>query len=57
MLLKIEHLGIAVDSLEESIPLYEALLNTPCYKKESVDSEGVVTPSFIKLPKKAQIDK
>jgi methylmalonyl-CoA/ethylmalonyl-CoA epimerase len=55
MLLKIEHLGIAVDSLEESIPVYEALLNTPCYKKESVVSEGVMTAFFQVGPNKIEL--
>ncbi|MEI8278195.1 MAG: methylmalonyl-CoA epimerase [Bacteroidota bacterium] len=45
-MLKIEHLGIAVKELSQSIPLFEQLLNTPCYKKESVDSEGVMTAFF-----------
>jgi methylmalonyl-CoA/ethylmalonyl-CoA epimerase len=44
---KIEHLGIAVDSLEVSIPLYEKLLNTKCYKTEEVVSEGVKTAFFL----------
>ncbi len=43
---RIEHLGIAVKSLEESIPMYEALLNTTCYKREGVASEGVMTAFF-----------
>lgn len=43
---RIEHLGIAVKNLEEAIPLYEALLNTPCYKREGVSSEGVMTAFF-----------
>ncbi len=43
---KIEHIGIAVRSLEESIPVYEKLLNTPCYKIEEVASEGVKTAFF-----------
>ena len=45
-MLKIEHLGIAVKSLERSVPLYEQLLNTPCYKQEIVASEGVSTAFF-----------
>ncbi len=45
-MLKIEHLGIAVKELEQSIPLFEQLLNTPCYKTESVASEGVNTAFF-----------
>ena len=43
---RIEHLGIAVESLETAIPLYETLLNTPCYKQEAVASEGVRTAFF-----------
>ena len=43
---RIEHLGIAVASLKQSIPLFEALLNTPCYKQEAVASEGVKTAFF-----------
>jgi methylmalonyl-CoA/ethylmalonyl-CoA epimerase len=43
---KIEHLGIAVSNLQESIALFENLLNTPCYKTETVSSEGVSTAFF-----------
>ncbi len=43
---KLEHIGIAVKSLSHSIPLFESLLNTNCYKKEEVDSEGVITAFF-----------
>lgn len=43
---KIEHLGIAVKSLETSVPLFEKLLNTDCYKTEPVESEGVNTAFF-----------
>lgn len=42
----IEHLGIAVKDLEVSIPVYERLLGTPCYKREAVESEGVITAFF-----------
>ncbi|HYD21128.1 MAG TPA: methylmalonyl-CoA epimerase [Flavipsychrobacter sp.] len=45
-MLKIEHLGIAVTDLQKSIPLFEQLLNTPCYKTELVESEGVSTAFF-----------
>jgi len=44
--MKIEHLGIAVKELKTSIPLFEQLLNTPCYKTEEVRSEGVNTAFF-----------
>jgi methylmalonyl-CoA/ethylmalonyl-CoA epimerase len=43
---KLEHIGIAVKSLSQSIPLFEALLNTPCYKQEQVESESVTTAFF-----------
>lgn len=43
---KIEHLGIAVKQLSVSIPLFEKLLNTPCYKTEVVESELVSTAFF-----------
>lgn len=43
---KIEHLGIAVKSIEESSKLYEALLGRPSYKTEVVESEGVKTMFF-----------
>ncbi len=45
-MLNIEHIGIAVKSIEKSIPLFETLLNTSCYKKEMVASENVQTAFF-----------
>ncbi|QJB41463.1 methylmalonyl-CoA epimerase [Chitinophaga oryzae] len=45
-MLKVEHIGIAVASLDVSVPLFEKLLNTPCYKKEEVSSEQVLTAFF-----------
>jgi methylmalonyl-CoA/ethylmalonyl-CoA epimerase len=45
-MLKVEHIGIAVQSLSDSIPLFENLLNTECYKKENVASEKVITAFF-----------
>ena len=45
---KIEHIGIAVKKLSVSIPLFEKLLNTPCYKTEQVESEQVNTAFFEK---------
>ena len=47
-MLKVEHIGIAVESLVGSIPLFEKLLNTPCYKTEEVWSENVTTAFFKK---------
>ena len=46
-MLKIEHIGIAVKDLSVSVPLFEKLLNTSCYKTEMVDSEQVKT-AFLK---------
>ena len=43
---KIEHIGIAVKSLETSIPLFEKLLGGNCYKQETVESENVNTAFF-----------
>jgi methylmalonyl-CoA/ethylmalonyl-CoA epimerase len=40
---KVEHIGIAVKNLEVSIPLFEKLLNTSCYKTELVENEKVNT--------------
>lgn len=45
-MLKVEHIGIAVKDLAQAVPLFEKLLNTPCYKTETVDSEKVVTAFF-----------
>jgi len=45
-MLKVEHIGIAVRQLKESVPLFEKLLNTNCYKTETVESEQVVTAFF-----------
>jgi methylmalonyl-CoA/ethylmalonyl-CoA epimerase len=42
----IEHLGIAVNSLEEAIPFYEKLLGTPCYNIEEVAEQKVKTAFF-----------
>jgi methylmalonyl-CoA/ethylmalonyl-CoA epimerase len=43
---KIEHVGIAVKKLSVSIPLFEKLLNTPCYKTEVLVREQVNTAFF-----------
>lgn len=42
----IEHLGIAVNSLEEAIPFYEKLLGTACYSIEEVPEQKVKTAFF-----------
>ncbi len=42
----IEHLGIAVNKLEEVIPFYEKLLGTKCYSIEEVAEQKVKTAFF-----------
>ena len=44
---KVEHIGIAVKSFDISIPLFEKLLNTICYKTEIIESQNVNT-AFLK---------
>ena len=43
---KIEHIGIAVKNLNNSIAIYQRLLNTDCYKTELVTTEHVNTAFF-----------
>jgi methylmalonyl-CoA/ethylmalonyl-CoA epimerase len=43
---KLEHIGIAVKNLSHSVPIFEALLKTNCYKEELVESEAVRTAFF-----------
>ena len=43
---QIEHIGIAVKSLEDSIPTFERLLGSPCYKIEEVAEQKVRTAFF-----------
>ena len=52
---KIEHIGIAVNSLEESNLLFEKLLGLPAYKEEEVESEGVKTSFFMNGPNKIEL--
>lgn len=44
---KVDHIGIAVNSLKTSIPLYERLLGSNCYKTEQVSGEQVDTAFFL----------
>ncbi len=43
---QVDHIGIAVQSLATSLPLFEKLLNTFPYKTEIVESEKVTTAFF-----------
>jgi methylmalonyl-CoA/ethylmalonyl-CoA epimerase len=54
-MLQIEHIGIAVKSLDDAIPIFEKILNTNCYKTETVASEQVNT-AFLKMgPNKIEL--
>jgi methylmalonyl-CoA/ethylmalonyl-CoA epimerase len=46
-MLQIDHIGIAVKKLASSVPLFEKLLNSQCYKTEFVESENITT-AFLK---------
>ena len=46
----IEHVGIAVTSLEEAIPFYENMLGLKCYAVEEVADQKVKTAFFKCLP-------
>lgn len=46
MINHIEHIGIAVKSIESANEIYEKLLGVKNYKTESVDSENVLTSFF-----------
>lgn len=43
----IEHIGIAVNSLEEAIPYYENMLGLECYAIEEVADQKVKTAFFM----------
>lgn len=52
---KIEHIGIAVKSLEASNALFGKLLGVSPYKQEEVASEGVMTSFFQAGPNKIEL--
>ena len=52
---KIEHIGIAVKSLEVSNVVFEKLFGAPAYKSEEVESEGVNTSFFMNGPNKIEL--
>jgi methylmalonyl-CoA/ethylmalonyl-CoA epimerase len=43
---RIEHLGIAVKSIEEQLPYYEGVLGLKCYNIEVVEDQKVKTAFF-----------
>jgi methylmalonyl-CoA/ethylmalonyl-CoA epimerase len=52
---KVDHIGIAVNSLKTSIPLYERLLGSNCYKTEQVSGENVDTAFFLQNGAKIEL--
>ena len=52
---KIEHIGIAVNSLEVSNLVFEKLFGVPAYKSELLESEGVKTSFFMNGPSKIEL--
>jgi methylmalonyl-CoA/ethylmalonyl-CoA epimerase len=52
---KIEHIGIAVNSIKLAGDIYERLLNTTVYKTEDVASEGVKTAFLQVGPNKIEL--
>lgn len=54
-MLKVEHIGIAVKDLANAIPLFEKLLNSHCYKTETVVSEKVNTAFLIQGETKIEL--
>ena len=52
---KIEHIGIAVNSIEQAGKVYEKLLNTLVYKTEEVASENVLTAFLQCGPNKIEL--
>jgi methylmalonyl-CoA/ethylmalonyl-CoA epimerase len=54
-MLKVEHIGIAVNKLSVSIPLFEKLLNSQCYKTEAVAAENVNTAFFMQGDTKIEL--
>jgi methylmalonyl-CoA/ethylmalonyl-CoA epimerase len=43
----IEHIGIAVKSIEEQLPYYEGILGLKCYNIEDVEDQKVKTAFFM----------
>jgi methylmalonyl-CoA/ethylmalonyl-CoA epimerase len=54
-MIRIEHIGIAVKDLQAAEALYARLLGAPSYKRETVESEGVITSFFQVGPNKVEL--
>ena len=54
-LIRIEHIGIAVKDLSAAEEIYTRLLGEAPYKREAVESEGVITSFFRTGPSKIEL--
>lgn len=54
-LIRIEHIGIAVKDLSAAEEIYTRLLGAEPYKRETVESEGVITSFFRTGPNKIEL--
>jgi methylmalonyl-CoA/ethylmalonyl-CoA epimerase len=54
-MIRIEHIGIAVKDLSAAEELYTKLLGAPSFKREAVESEGVITSFFQVGPNKIEL--
>lgn len=54
-MIRIEHIGIAVKDLAAAEEIYARLLGVPSYKREAVESEGVITSFFKTGPNKIEL--
>ena len=54
-MIRIEHIGIAVRDLKRAEEIYAQLLGSPSYKREEVESEGVITSFFQVGPNKIEL--
>ena len=52
---KIDHVGIAVNSLEDAVPRWEALLGERCAGRENVAGEGVRVAFFGAAPGRIEL--
>jgi methylmalonyl-CoA/ethylmalonyl-CoA epimerase len=51
----IEHIGIAVKSIEAQLPYYEGVLGLKCYNVETVEDQKVKTAFFMVGPTKIEL--
>ncbi|HEX2616969.1 MAG TPA: methylmalonyl-CoA epimerase [Flavobacteriales bacterium] len=54
-MIRIEHIGIAVKDLAQGEAIYTRLLGEGPYKREAVESEGVITSFFQVGPNKIEL--